>query len=81
MPSAGISSTIDDRPMSTSAPAAVASEEKELEDAPPDVRLLVKRRQMFEVQEALEAQKERYAAQVRPSRQGASRSDVLSCAT
>jgi len=44
--------------------AAAADEEKELMDAPPDVRLLVKRRQMFEVQEALEAQKQQYAAQV-----------------
>ncbi len=44
--------------------AAPADEEKELMDAPPDVRLLVKRRQMFEVQEALEAQTQQYAAQV-----------------
>ena len=44
--------------------AAAADEEIELLDAPPDVRLLVKRRQMFEVQEALEAQKQLYAAQV-----------------
>ena len=49
-----------DRPVN----AAAVAEEKELTDAPPDVRLLVKRRQMFEVQEALEAQKQQYAAQV-----------------
>lgn len=56
-------SNIEDRPVSAAA-AAAATEEKELMDAPPDVRLLVKRRQMFEVQEALEAQKQQYAAQV-----------------
>jgi hypothetical protein len=63
MPPVGSSSPVEDRPASA---AAAAAEEKELDDAPPDVRLLVKRRQMFEVQEALEAQKEQYTALVRP---------------
>ena len=59
-------SSHEDRPVSAAAAAAAAAaaEEKELTDAPPDVRLLVKRRQMFEIQEALEAQKQQYAVQV-----------------
>ena len=76
MPPAGTSSPVDDRPVS----AGAAAEGKQLEDAPPDVRLLVKRRQMFEVQEALEAQKEKYAAQVRPAQQfGCALSCTWSC--